>query len=77
MFQSLLTIFVFAGYMLVSLKKKRQEPWEMLLAGIVLCLTPWIPALWGIGDPIAGVIIGANVANGAFVYKAFVARTEN
>ena len=76
-FQSLLTIFVFSGYVMVAhTRKKRQEPWEMLLAGIVLCLTPWIPAIWGVGDPIAGVIIGANVANGAYVYKAFLARTE-
>ena len=76
-FQSLLTIFVFSAYLFSVFKRStRPQAFEVLLAGIVLCLTPWVPVIWGIGDLIAGVIIVANVANGAFVYKAFFARTE-
>ena len=76
-FQSLLTIFVYCAY-LFSVYKRKERPsvFEVLLAAMVLCLTPWIPTFWSIGDPIAGVIILANLANGAFVYKAFFARTE-
>ena len=47
------------------------------MAGVVLCLTPWVPVIWGIGDLIAGVIILGNVGLATFAYKAYFARTES
>ena len=76
-FQSLVTIFVYSGYLFSVYKRRsRPQPFEVLLAGMVLCLTPWVPVIWGIGDPIAGVILLGNLALGAYAYKAYFARTE-
>ena len=77
-FQGLLVVMVYSGYLFsVYRRRSAPSPFEVLLAAAVLCLTPWVPVIWGVGDLIAGVIIAANVANGAFLYKVFIARTES
>ena len=53
-----------------------QTPWGVMMASVVLILTPWAPVMFGIGDTIAASIVFVNVLSGAFVYKVFAARTE-
>ena len=70
--QVLITILVFVMF----LARAPQTPWGVMMASVVLILTPWVPVMFGIGDTIAASIVFVNVLSGAFVYKVFAARTE-
>ena len=73
MAQTLIVILVY----IMFLYKTPATPWGIIMAAAVLVLSPWIPYLFGFGDPMAAAIVFINVLSGAFVYKAFAARTEN
>ena len=47
----------------------------VMFGAIVLALTPWVPAIFGFGDAMAGVIVGLNLVCGAFAYKALVSES--
>ena len=70
--QLLITTLVFVMFM----ARAPQTPWGVMMASVVLILTPWAPVMFGIGDTIAASIVFVNVLSGAFVYKVFAARTE-
>ena len=70
--QLLITILVFVMFM----ARAPQTPWGVMMASVVLILTPWAPVMFDIGDTIAASIVFVNVLSGAFVYKVFAARTE-
>ena len=51
-------------------------PWGIITAAAVLILSPWVPYVFGFGDPIAASIVFVNVVAGTFTYKVFASRTE-
>ena len=73
--QMVVTILVYVMFLF----KTPSSPLGIMLAAAVLILTPWGPFLLGFehADPIAAAIVTVNVLAGAYVYKAFAARTES
>ena len=71
-FQSVVTILVYALFLI----KTPGTPMGIMMAAVVLVLTPWAPFIIGFGDPMGASIVFGNVIGGAYVYKSFVARTE-
>ena len=71
--QTLIVILVYGMFIF----KAPATPWGIILAVVVLVMTPWVPVLFGFGSTIAAGIILVNVLAGAFSYKAFAARTES
>ena len=70
--QSLIVIIVY----IMFLRGAPSTPMGIIMSAVVLILTPWVPVLFGYGDPLAAGIIFVNVLAGAYCYKVFVARTE-
>ena len=70
-FQALVTIMVYAMF----LYRTPRTPSGVLMAAIVLILTPWGPVLIGYGDPIGSALVFVNVVAGAYAYRAFAAHT--
>ena len=58
------------------LARAPQTPLGVMMASVVLIVTPWVPVIFGFGDTIAASIVLVNVLSGSFVYKMFAARTE-
>ena len=72
MAQSLIVILVYVMF----LYKTPSSPQGIMMAAIVLILTPWGPVLLGFGDSFAAAIILVNVVAGAYAYKSFTGRSE-
>ena len=72
MAQSLIVILVYVMF----LYKTPSSPQGIMMAAIVLILTPWGPVLLGFGDSFAAAIILVNVIAGAYAYKSFTGRSE-
>ena len=70
--QVLIVLMVYAA---VLLRGARNET-TVMVSALALILTPWIPAFFGVGTQTLSVIMLLNVALGAFLYKAYFARTE-
>ena len=73
MAQMLITLIVFAGFLI----KAPATPWGIMLAALVLIMTPWLPTIWGFGSTMAASIVFVNVVAGAYCYKIYIARTES
>ena len=73
MAQTMMVILVYIMFIL----RTPATPWGIIMAAVVLVLTPWIPVLFGYGEEIAAAIIFVNVLAGAFAYKVLFARTES
>ena len=71
--QILVTLMVYVAF----LWSAPSTPWGVMLGGVVLLLTPWMPYVVGLGgDPVLASILFVNVGLGAFGYKALFQRTE-
>ena len=71
--QILVTLMVYVAFLWGA----PSTPWGVMLGGVVLLLTPWMPYVVGLGgDPILASILFVNVALGAFGYKSLFQRTE-
>ena len=70
--QIVITIMVYVMFVTTA----PPTPRGIMLSAIVLCMTPWVPAILGFGDPIAASIVFTNVVAGAYLHKAFLSRTE-
>ena len=71
--QTMIVIIVFLGFTFTA----APTPRNILLASIVLVITPWIPVvIFGIGSTVAASIIFVNILTGAYASKSFAARTE-
>ena len=70
--QMLITLLVYAGV----LWKTPPTPWGVMVAGLAVVLTPWIPTFWAFGSTMAASAVGVNVVLGAFAYKTFAQRVE-
>ena len=71
--QSMMVVLVYV----IFLYKTPATPRGVLMAAVVLILTPWVPMLFGFGDLFAAAVPFVNIVAGAFSYKSFVARTES
>ena len=71
--QTMIVILVFLGFAFTA----KPTPRNIMLAAIVLIITPWVPVvIFGIGSTIAASIIFVNILTGAYAFKSFAARTE-
>ena len=70
--QMLIVILVYVGYLF----KTPKTATGVMMAAVVLIMTPWIPTFWGQGSTMAASIVLVDVVAGAYVHKAFLARTE-
>lgn len=71
--QTMITVVVFIGFTL----RAKPSPHNLILASIVLIITPWVPVVvFGIGSTILASIVAVNILTGAFAFKVFAARTE-
>ena len=70
--QALIVILVYAGFLFRS----PSDPWSILIAAVVLIMTPWVPVFWDFGEPVAAALVGLNVAAGAYAYKSWAAGPE-
>ena len=60
----------------ITLTRAATTPAGVGLTSVELILTPWLPVLFGYGEPMAAVLVAFNVVVGAFAYKVSVARGE-
>ena len=70
--QNLIVLLVYALWMW----KGAQTVQSLMIGGFILVLTPWVPLMFGMGDPIAAVINFVNVLLGAYVYKYYFEAKE-
>ena len=56
--------------------KRTHSAQSLVLAGIMLALTPWVPVIFNIGTPVAAAINTVNIMLGAYVYKYFFESRE-
>ena len=70
--QHLIVMLVFGTWML----KGNHSGYSLLLAGVILVLTPWVSAIFKLGTPMAAAIIFCNILLGAYVYKYYFEARE-
>ena len=71
--QMLIVIFVY----LMTLRAAPATPWGIMMAATVLILSPWVPFIFGFGDPIAAGIVLINVVCGGYAWKMLGQRTAD
>ena len=70
--QNLIVLLVFGTWML----KGNHSGYSLLLAGVILVLTPWVPVIFQLGTPLAAAINFVNILLGAYVYKYYFEARE-
>ena len=71
-FQNLIVLLVFGTWML----KGNHSGYSLLLAGVILVLTPWVPVIFQVGTPLPAAINFVNILLGAYVYKYYFESRE-
>ena len=70
--QSLIVLLVYAVWMW----KGQHSTYSLILAGLILVLTPWVPVVFGLGTVTAAVINFVNILLGAYCYKYYFEARE-
>ena len=67
-----MTILVFVAFLGIAPK----TPIGIMMAAVVLMVTPWVPVIFGLGDTIAASIVFINVLVGGYGYKMLAAQQD-
>lgn len=70
--QNLIVLMVYGMWAV----RKNHSTNSLLMGGVILVLTPWVPVMFQFGTPMAAVINMVNLLLGAYVYKYFLEGRE-